>query len=74
MYGLFQPEQRRLTEEQFILRVNGADLSHIEMQALRRDCGLPHDEQAILNELMQDRIAVLAWQKVGGRCTSLLAR
>ncbi len=70
MNGLFQPEQRRLTEEQFTLRLNGTYLSYIEMQALRKDCSLPHDEQAVSNELMQDRIAVLAWQKIGGRCTS----
>lgn len=71
MMGIFQPSKRELTEEQFIKRVNGTDLNYAEMQILRRDCGLPYDEKFISQELIPDRIAALAWQKIRGRCPSL---
>jgi len=66
MNGLFQPAQRRLTEEQFARRVNGTPLSHVEMQILRRDHGLPYEEQTVLNEPVPSRVAVFAWRKIMG--------
>ena len=66
MYGLFEPAQRVLTEQQFVARLNGTKLTYEEMQFLRLGCGLPHDEDIIIRELLPQRAAAAAWRKVMG--------
>lgn len=64
MSAIFQPEKRKLTDEQLTQRVDGTPLSYAEMQALRNSCGLLCDQGFLEAEIMPDRLSATAWRKI----------
>jgi hypothetical protein len=66
MSEVYQPGQRKLTEDQFLRMINGIRLNYLEEQVLRRSCGLPYDEGVLLNIPILGTVIVTVFQKIRG--------
>ena len=68
MDGMFVPPRRILTEEQFALKINGANLDKRDIEFLKWACGLPYyDQEVISKEIMPERAVAAAWRKFMGK-------